>query len=323
MPATNAARQSIQKLCANMAAAANAPPIMPHRQPTMNPARRPCRFMNSEIGIVVSPPPMMQAVAGIVTSILFVASVSAASVPMEIIVALFMTSKAWHAASATTFLRSLFMLEGGPALLEPDVDAVEYVLPGIDELRGLGLLAPFESRRLQVDAFAVQRDAAAGDGNQHAAGCVEFGALARMQDDARHEHAFVVDQQSLVRAFRDRIRFPAPAEDLGVDDAISRGAGIADAVGLRLGAVVDVIGFADGALAAPHRFLAQVLCDGRGRGDVDEYPVAAMPVIARFVPRFEFDIEEAHVLVLECEPVARLLFDGNGFIGGGHRRQAR
>ena len=136
-----------------------------------------------------------------------------------------------------------------------------------------------------------------------------------MQDDPRHEYACIVDQQGLVRAFRGRVRRSATAEDFGVGDAIRRAVRVADAVRFGLGFVVDEIGFADRTSAAAHRLLSQVLRDGRRRENVHEHAVAAVPVIAGFVAWFEFDIEEAHVLVLESELVARLLFDGNRLFG--------
>ena len=51
-----------------------AAPIMPITAPTVNPARRPMRFMRSDIGRVESAPPTTHAVTGSVARALFDAS---------------------------------------------------------------------------------------------------------------------------------------------------------------------------------------------------------------------------------------------------------
>src|SRR6185436_5379654 len=206
-------------------------------------------------------------------------------------------------------LAVLFHAHSIRRLLEPDVDAVEYELPGIDEFHRVRLLPPLEFGGLQIHVLrcprGFQADASRRYRDEHSARRVEFSALARMQNDARNENARVIDQQSLPRSFRNRTAGPAAPQDFGIDHAIRRAARIADAMRLRLGPIVDEIGLADGALAALNWILAEILRDGRRGGNVHEHAVVAMPVIERLVTRLEFHIEIPHVLVCEYKAMSR------------------
>src|SRR6185436_15136157 len=190
---------------------------------------------------------MMYAVAGTVTNSLLRASVSAASVPMEIIITLLVTSSAWHAASATTFLRLVSMRK--PRLLDADVHRVEQVSAGVGEFYSLRQLAPFECAAVHGDFFlafrSIENDVAVRYRDQHAARRVKFGGLVRMQDHAGDEHALVVHDQSLIRALAHGLRRTAAFQDLGIGHAIHARTGIGHPVRLRLGSIINEIGFAN------------------------------------------------------------------------------
>src|SRR5882672_2429264 len=261
---------------------------------------------------------MMYAVAGTVTNSLFRASVSAARVPIEIIITLLVTSSAWHAASANTFFRLVSIREVW--LLDADIHPVEHVGSDVGEFHGLLQLAPFEFATVHGELLlavrSVEHDVAAGYRNQHAASCVEFGGFAGMQDQPGDEHAFVVDDQRLIRTFARRIHRAAGTHDLGIDNAVHTRTRIRNPVRLRFGRVSDEISLADGTLAARHRLGTPVLGDGRRRSDVDEYAVVVVPVIERLVSGFELHVEKAHVRVLELQTMARLLLDRHRLCGG-------
>src|SRR6185436_10403784 len=228
---------------------------------------------------------MMYAVAGTVTNSLLRASVSAASVPMEIIITLLVTSSAWHAASATTFLRLVSMRK--PRLLDADVHRVEQVTAYVGEFYGLRQLAPFECAAAEGDFFlafrCVENYITVRYRNQHAARRVKFGGFVRMQDHAGDEHAVVVHDQCLIRALARCLRRTAAFQDLGVGHPVHARTGIGHPVRLRLGSVVDEVGLANGAFAALHRLGAPILVDRWRSSDVHEHAVVAMPVIKRFV----------------------------------------
>src|SRR5687767_12839332 len=111
---TSVPKHSIQKLCAQIAAAHKSAPTIPQSVPVVSPRWRPTRFMCSDAGIVPIAPPRTQQVTGSVASAALGASARPANPLIAIRVELFVNSSAWQAASKATlrFVLLIYTVSG-------------------------------------------------------------------------------------------------------------------------------------------------------------------------------------------------------------------